>query len=99
MLLEPDKPKPRWRKIVVGHLVLYALSVVLLVMADRYFYNRGDATLVFIGMAVLTIVSFVINRLYLRRKAILLTLLISPGSWLVLVVGVVNLLSLSGVLH
>ena len=99
MLLEPDKPKTKWRWIILGHLLLYAVFVVTIIIADSYFYNSGDALIVYLTAGLLTIFSYFINRIHLPKKALMLTLLISPGILLVFFIMMVNLLILLEVQH
>lgn len=99
MLLEPDKPKTRWRWIVIGHLLLYVILIVTIIIADSYFYNSGDALIVYLTAAVLTLFSYLINKVHVPKKAFMLTLMISPGILLVYFIIMVNLLMLVGVTH
>jgi hypothetical protein len=99
VLLEPDKPKTRWRGIVIGHLLLYVILIVTIFVADSYFYNSGDALIVYLSAALLTLFSYLINKLNVPRKAFMLTLMISPGILLVFFIIMVNLLMMLGVVH
>lgn len=99
MLLEPDRPKTRWRWIIIGHGVLYVLLIVAIIIADTYFYNAGDAAIVYVTAVLLTVFSYLVNRIHLPRRAMLLTLLISPGVLLVFFVILINLLILLGIVQ
>lgn len=99
MLLEPSRPKTKWRWIVIGHGILYALLVVAIIVGDAYFYNAGDAAIVYVTAALLTIFSYVINRMHLPKRAMLLTLFISPGVLLVFFIIMINLFILLGIVH
>lgn len=99
MLLEPDKPKTRWRWVVIGHLLLYAVLIVTIIVADSYFYNSGDALIVYLAAALLTLFSYLINKVHVPRKAFMLTLIVSPGILLVFFIIMVNLLTMLGVTH
>ena len=99
MLLEPDKPKTKWRWVIIGHLLLYAVFILTIIIADSYFYNSGDALIVYLTAALLTVFSYFINKIHVPKKAFMLTLFISPGILLVFFIIMVNVLNLLGVMH
>ena len=99
MLLEPDRPKTKWRSVIIGHVLLYAIFIVTIFIADSYFYNAGDAIIVYVTAAVLTLFSYGVNKVHVPKKALLLTFLISPGILLVYFIIMFNLLLLSGMVH
>ena len=99
MLLEPDRPKTKWRWVFIGHLLLYAIFIVTIIIADSYFYDSGDALIVYLTAALLTVFSYFINKIHIPKKALMLTLMISPGILLVFFIIMINLLIFLGVMH
>lgn len=99
MLLEPDKPKTKWHGILIGHGILYTMLVAIIALVEVYFYNAGDAVIVSISAVLLTLFSYMINRTYLRKKALLLTLFISPGTLLLFFIMMINLLLFLSTMH
>lgn len=85
-------------KVIGFHLLIYAIVVALVLIADELLYMNGDAVLAYSGIALGTVASWFINKNYSSRP-ILLTALLSPASLLLLLVISVNVAMLLGYAH
>jgi hypothetical protein len=85
-----------WGYLVFIHILIYSALVALIAYADHFQYMGADGVIVYSGLAVASIASFLACKRWAWGRVILASLIFSPLALFVYMVATVNLLMRAG---